>query len=155
MCTALHADIERGALFNEDLKSLKSSMTEMKAQYQTSFGFGDPFPKDSFTRKKKVGKRQRRRPTSRGRWYGSQGLNRQQLGQFPFSPSGGQTFVPGGAHNYQGVSRGNFQGISRGNYQGVGRGTSEPASGGRGICYAFQAGECRRGTGCRYLHQSS
>jgi cold-inducible RNA-binding protein len=44
-----------------------------------------------------------------------------------------------------GGGRGSFGG--RGGYEGGGGG-----GGGAGVCYAFQKGECTRGSGCRFSH---
>ena len=137
LSSLLHSDLEEGVVFSEKLKPLKDSLVALRAQYQTSLGLGDAFPKDSMARKKNKAKRQRRRPFSRGRWYGSQGLNRQQHEQLPFMYQGGQPFGPAGQQAIQ----------------GSGRGAVAPVNAARGRCYAFQAGECRRGSGCRYSHQ--
>ena len=40
-----------------------------------------------------------------------------------------------------------MSGYEGGGYQGRGGG------GGAGVCYAFQKGECTRGTGCRFSHE--
>ena len=134
MCTALHESIERGALFNEELSSLKKSMSDMKAQYQTSLGLGSPFRKDSISRAKRQAKRSRRRSYSRMQSYDTQELARAQL---PYPNFGSQAFASGGLQNSRGTGRGR---------------TSTAPSRGRGPCYAFQAGECNRGRACRFSH---
>ena len=78
MTAAMHADIERAVMFNEDQKALSEFITDMKAQYLTSFGLGTPFSKD-------VGRNRRRsrrgRPYFRERRFFNQELTRAQLEQ--------------------------------------------------------------------------
>ena len=60
MCTAMHALLERAAIYDEELEGLGKFMQDMRTQYQTSFGLGDSFAHDS--------RRPRRRTrTQRGR----------------------------------------------------------------------------------------
>ena len=46
LSSAMHNEFERAVLFNDHLKPFQEFMSEMKGQYQTSFGLGSPFPKD-------------------------------------------------------------------------------------------------------------
>ena len=66
MSTALHAEFHGSAIYNEELKSLRDFMKEMKAQYQTSLGLGTPFNKDSGSRAKRRGQAGRRGGRGRG-----------------------------------------------------------------------------------------
>ena len=134
MCSSMHSEFERCTLFNEELSSLKKSMSDMKAQYQTSLGLGSPFRKDSNSRAKRQAKRSRRRPYSRMQSYDTQEVARAQL---PYPNFGNQAFASGGLQNSRGRGRGR---------------TSTAPSRGRGPCYAFQAGECNRGRACRFSH---
>ena len=47
MCDSMHSEIERAALYNEELKPLDIFTREMKAQYLTSLGLGSTFAKDT------------------------------------------------------------------------------------------------------------
>ena len=129
MCTAMHAEFKKATLYNEVLKSLPDFMKSMKSQYQTSLGLGKPFAKDS-------GGRSRRKTRGRGNNFNRRRGSRRQQVYYPsetFSPqlqSGPISSVGGTA------TRGGYTGASRG----------------RGICYHYQSGNCRRGPSCRFLH---
>ena len=134
MGTVMHSNIEQGALFNKELKPVKEAMTDFRAVYQTSLGLGSSFPKDSQSRSKREAKRSRRRSYPRGGWYGAPGVGRGLQEHVSYAARGGLSFAQ--------------------NLRGSGLGLAENMSRGRGACYAFQAGECRRGSSCRYSHTS-
>ena len=136
MCTSMHAELKRAAVYNEELKSLQDFVKDMRSQYQTSLGLGTPFYKDARRPRRRIrnfpGRTQFRYSGNRG-----QGVNRfhqSQLDEFntgEFSTQGGQ----------QSMTRG--QGIqTRPSFAGRGR----------GLCYDYQAGNCRRGASCRFQH---
>ena len=134
MCDTMHAELKRSAVYADDLRSLPNFMKEMKMQYQTSLGLGESFPNDFASRNK------RRR---RGTTYSRGGRSRQ-------------------ASRYPGYSDRLSPGTQRNELPGYGRGTSgrgasfaqagQVALSGRGICYAYQSGACRRGDSCRFSH---
>ena len=70
LSSAMHNEFERAVIFNDRLKPLQEFMSEMKGQYQTSFGLGSPFPKD-------FGERDRQRENRRVRVRAS--FNRDQF----------------------------------------------------------------------------
>ena len=47
MASAMHSDIKRSALYNEELSPFQEFAREMQSQYQTSLGLGTSFAKDS------------------------------------------------------------------------------------------------------------
>lgn len=51
LCSYMHSELERFALYNDELKPLKDFMRDMTNQYQTSLGLGKSFSKDSSARK--------------------------------------------------------------------------------------------------------
>ena len=137
MCNAMHSEFKRSAFYADDLKPFPDYMKEMKAQYQTSLGLGDSFPNDKTARdKRRVGNNN----YSRGRsWQRSS-----HIGDFGGRSPPGSLFS-----NYDPGA--NFNSFNRGQANSVpirGRG------GGRGNCFAFQAGTCRRGAACRFIHRS-
>ena len=119
MTAAMHAAIERAVMFNEDQKALSEFITDMKAQYLTSFGLGTPFSKDDGRNRRRS---RRGRPYFRERRLFNQGLTRAQLEQ--------QVPLDAAAT------------------------PSIPPVRGRGLCYAYQAGTCRRGGSCRFEHSN-
>ena len=134
MSAAMHSEIKRSALYNEELKPLQEFAREMQSQYQTSMGLGSSFVKDSIAR----GRRRSRGFRGRGRYSSShspyQGWSRfqtfQQLPQVPLT-----------AATNRGVSGEAAQ--------------NGPLSMRRpGICYDYRAGTCLRGGACRYRHAS-
>ena len=133
MATAMHGEFERAVVFNEELRSLNDFIKDMKSQYQTSLGLGAPFAKDSGGRTRRRNTNNRGREFYRSRRHQSMGLDRsQQTLQSAFTPTG------------------QFQHSVEPNLAPPvpirGRGA------GRGVCYAYQAGACRRGNSCRFLH---
>ena len=56
MCSSMHAEIKRTAIYPEEARSVTDFMKDMRAQYQTSLGLGRPFQKDSGVRSKKQNK---------------------------------------------------------------------------------------------------
>ena len=125
MASLLHTDIEGACFYNNDLRSLRDFTKEIKSQYQTSLGLGASFVKDSFQGSRR--RRQRGRGSRYYQNYTSQGLSREQMAQ---SRSVGET----------------FQNRAR-NVPARGRGTGE--------CYGYLNGTCRRGTACRFRHETN
>ena len=66
MCDSMHAEIERSAHFNEQLKPLREFSKDLKTQYQTFLGLGSSFSKDSGTRGRRRSGRGRGRTLARG-----------------------------------------------------------------------------------------
>ena len=125
MCTAMHAELERSAIWNEELSNFRDFMKEMKAQYQTCFGLGKSFLKDSKRRSRNT----QGRSSYRNPHFQNQGF--------------------GLMHNQFPVAGGRGGGMST----GMGRGLQDIASlRSRGICFNFRAGSCGRGTTCKFLH---
>ena len=118
MTAAMHVDIEKAVMFNEEQKALSEFITDMKAQYLSSLGLGTPFSKDDGRSRKRS---RRGRSYYRGRSF-NQGLTRAQLEQ--------QVPLDAAAT------------------------PSIPPVRGRGLCYAYQAGTCRRGGSCRFEHSN-
>lgn len=56
MCNAMHADIKRSEVHSSELKSLREFMKEMRGQYNTSLGLGEPFHNDITRREKRRGR---------------------------------------------------------------------------------------------------
>lgn len=132
MASAMHSDIKRSALYNEELSPFQDFAREMQAQYQTSLGLGTCFAKDSMVR----GRRRARGFRGRGRyisarisyqgWSGFQGV--QQPHQAPLTGTTGR----GAGVN---ASQSDLLSMRR-----------------QGVCYDYQAGTCLRGGACRYRH---
>ena len=129
LCSYMHAELERCALYNDELKPLKDFMRDMTSQYQTSLGLGKSFSNDSSTRK-------------------NRNRNRYTRGQSYVRPN---QFVGRGLGRGLQMARTSF-GIGTGDIANT---DASPLRGrGRGLCYGFQAGTCRRGNTCRFLHLS-
>lgn len=128
MSSAMHAEFKRSTIYNEgELRSLRDSMKDMRAQYQTCLGLGNAFPKDTRAKTKRRNRSYRASSLSRGRSYPDRGISRN------FLPGGGDGVGPGrgGGRIYQ---------------------NGDTPIRGRGICYGYQSGNCRRGASCRFLH---
>ena len=138
MCSSMHAEFERGAIYNEELKPLRDFMREMVTQYQTSLGLGDSFANDGGTRMKKRQRKTRGRPFHYGQAYQSQGssLGQQHTQSWTMAPQ-----------NYS-AGRGFPTSLGRG------QGNLDYARG-RGLCFRFQTGTCNRGESCRFTHLRS
>ena len=123
MCSYMHSEFERNAFHNEDLEPLNDFMRDMTTQYQTSLGLGSSFPSDSSSRKNRT----------RNRYTRGQAYSR-----------------PGG---FMGRGLGRGQQLMQSPFQVGGNGEGSPNSlRSRGECFAFQAGTCRRGNACRFMH---
>ena len=129
VCNSMHAEIKRSAHFNEQLKPLRELSKDLKAQYQTFLGLGSSIAKDSGARGRRRSGRGRGRTLSRG-WesYRPSGFQRDTR-----NPLEGGSFASVAAHN------------------SVGRGMSTNSSR-RDVCFDYQAGRCRQGGLCRFLH---
>ena len=141
MCSSMHAEFERCAIYNEDLKPLQDFIKDMRAQYNTSLGLGASFQSDGRRRQRK----------SRGRRLGYGGVFRSQAQEYPQSAAV-PTVRGGGISTGLGRGQGQF-GQRRAFHDGVGRG-QDPFTymRGRGLCYSFQTGNCNRGNACRFTH---
>ena len=141
MCSSMHAEFERCAIYNENLRPLQEFIKDMRAQYNTSLGLGASFQSDGRRRQRKL----------RGRRFGYGGVFRSQGQEFPQSAA-----VPPvrGGDVSTGLGRGQSQfGQRRAFHDGGGRG-QDPFTymRGRGLCYNFQTGNCNRGNACRFTH---
>ena len=140
MCSTMHAQLERCAIYNGKLKPLRDFMSELKVQYQASLGLGSPFPNDAGSRARKRQKRSRGsgffdQPGSQGYSFGEHSTG------FP-APVASR-------------GRGLSSHRTRGFQATMGRGLSDFAyARARGLCHAYQAGRCTRGATCRYTHQN-
>ena len=143
MCSSMHSEIKRTAVYPEELRSVDDFMKDMRAQYQTSLGLGRSYKKDSGARSKKQKKRGTGRSFFHRRRGGAVGYDRQQQA-LQTEPA----YLLGGGQGFGPVSR-------QQNYRSAGRGLTGSTARGRGLCYGFQSGECRRGNTCRFLHQYS
>ena len=124
MAAAMHSDIKRSALYNEELKPSQDFLREMQSQYQTSMGLGASFSKDFNAR----GRRRSRGFRGRGRArYPYQGWSSYQMMQQPLHTP--------------------FNAAGRGRTGVAGRGQEDLR-----ICYDYLAGSCLRGGACRYRH---
>ena len=132
LSTAMHGELERTTIWNEELKGFRDFMRDMKTQYQTSYGLGLAFANDASQRNT----RRSRNSQRRAGWHNHSSLNFQGFGNG--SPQ---------LHQLQaarGRGRGAF-GTNRGNVS---------ARLARGPCYDFRAGTCGRGDTCRYSHSN-
>ena len=137
MCNVMHADIKRSAVHSSGLKSLREFMKEMKGQHNTSLGLGEPFHNDITCREKRRG-RGLRNPRGQSGRTSDRIVDRNSIrGQRSIQPL-----------NSVRAST-DFGQINRGQVNPL------PLRAGRGDCYAFIAGNCRRGNECRFLHRSS
>ena len=135
LAAAMHCEFEAATFHGNKLKSLQDFMKEMRSQYQTSLGFGATFAKDAFP-----GTRRRTSWRGLGFWrnrrFSQQGSLREQV-----TPQGASSGTYGDARGAQAT----IVGAGAGRGSGVRRSVSN-------ACYDFQAGNCRRGASCRYLH---
>ena len=132
MALAMHSDIKRSALYNEELGHFQEFAREMQSQYQTSLGPETSFAKDSMVR----GRRRARGFRGRGRFLSArtpyQGWSRFQMVQQPH-----QAPFTGGAGRGVNVDA---------------RQSDLLAMRQQGICFDYRAGTCLRGGACRYRH---
>ena len=142
MCNSMHSDIERAALYNEELKPLDSFTREMKAQYLTSLGLGSTFAKDIRGRKSNRGRRTRGRA-----YYQAQGSHGHSFDNGHVNPQGNTSFNSGARMGFPNSS------ITQTGWNANCSAPSYGISGrGRGECYDYRSGNCRRGRACRFLH---
>ena len=80
MCTSMHAELKRAAVYNEELKSLQDFVKDMRSQYQTSLGLGTPFSKDARRPRRRI-RNFRGRTQFRYSGYRGQGVNRLEQSQ--------------------------------------------------------------------------
>ena len=139
MCSAMHAEIERSVLWQQELRSFDEFIKDMKSQYQTSLGLGTSFANDS-------ARRQRRRPRgSRGRGF-SRGQGFQ--GRANAFRSQQDPAMVGNPNGYRGRGRG-AQGAQGGSTRKL---VDIAALRARGACFDYSAGSCARGDSCRFFH---
>ena len=136
MCDAMHADIKRSAVHSSGLRSLEEFLKDMRSQYNTSLGLGVPFRNDISARDKRRG-RGARSPRSQA-WRSSDRFDdrnstRGQRSIQPMSNTGESANFARGHRNQE---------------------NPVPLRG-CGDCYAFLAGNCRRGSTCRFLYRNS
>lgn len=135
LAAAMHCEFEVATFHGNELKSLQDFMKEMRSQYQTSLGFGATFAKDAFpgTRRRKSG---RGLGFWRNRRFSQQGVLREQV-----TPQDASS----GAYRDMGGAQATIVGAGAGRGRGVRRSVSN-------AYYDYQAGNCRRGASCRFLH---
>ena len=136
LCNSMHPDIKRSAVHSTGLKPLKDFMKEMKGQYNTSLGLGEPFHNDVIRRERRKGRGNRNLRGPSWRASDSFGGRNSTRAQRPVQPLNT-------ARALAGFGQGNRRQVN-----------PIPLRG-RGDCFAFLEGNCRRGDECRYLHQSS
>ena len=129
MSNSVHAELKRAAMYNTVLKSPQEFAKDIRAQYQTSLGLGSPFPKDRLHGESGRGKRSSSRSFYRDRRFRSGRSHQLSTG---FSGSDRQGFQ-------------SSDGTTRGGVRDAPLRNTAP-------CYDFQAGNCRRGTTCRFSH---
>ena len=129
MCDAMHADIKSSAVHSSGLRPLGEFLKDMRAQYNTSLGLGMAFRNDISSRDKRRGRG--------GRSSRNQGWRSLERFDGRNSSRGSNT---GEVTNFAGGQRGQ---VNRAPLRG------------RGDCYAFLAGNCRRGGACRFQHRSA
>ena len=136
MCNAMHADIKRSAVHSTGLKSLGEFMKEMRSQYNTYLGLGESFHNDITRRERRRG-RVSRYPRNQS-WRTSERIINQNSGRAQRS---NQSLIPTRAST-------DFGQINRAQLNPI------PLRAGRNDCYAFLAGNCRRGNECRFVHRN-
>ena len=137
MCNMVHGEIKRAAMYNDELKALPDFMKEVKTQYQTSLGLGASFARDAGIQGNRRGRRARGRAYYRSRMVQGQGPTRLL----------GSAQQEAAAEYPSGRGRGAMYQRTQALY-----GNNPVPMRGRGVCYDFQAGNCTRGRGCRFLH---
>ena len=136
MCNAMHTEFKRSTVHSNGLKPLNDFMKDMKGQYNTSLGLGEAFRNDIPERNKR---RERKFSNPRFRTWN-------QSARFDDrSTLGGQR---SGLHQHAQNASYNFDQGGRGH-------RNAGPSRGRGVCYAFQSGNCNRGGACRFLHPNT
>ena len=135
LCNTMHAEIKRSAVHSLKLKSLKDFTKEMKSEYNTSLGLGEAFLNDITRRERRRGRGTR---STRGQpWRAANRVSerdssRGQRGAQPYNPA--VDVAEFGLGNRRQMNPTPFRG--------------------RGDCYAFLAGNCRRGNDCWFLHRN-
>ena len=135
MCTSMHGELKRAAVYDEDLKPLDDFVRDMRSQYQTSLGLGTPFSKDT-RRPRKRSRNSRGRPYSLMSGYRQRGVDRMQQSQLNSFHAGEANTL--GRQGHLTSSR-----VSR---------MADFTNRGRAPCFDYQAGTCRRGASCRFQH---
>ena len=69
MRSAMHAEIERSVLCQQELRGFGEFIEDMRSQYQTSLGLGTGFANDAAGRQKRRSRNSRGRPFSRGQGF--------------------------------------------------------------------------------------
>ena len=122
----MHAEFKRSAMYTDELKPLQDFVQDIKTQYQTSLGLGSPFLNDKASRTRR---RNREAGYTRGRFWRRDSSRIGGVG-------GRGSNLPSGE-----------------NFRDPTFGQATPAQfGGRRICFDYQAGACRRGGLCRFVH---
>ena len=132
LSTAMHGELERTTIWNEELKGFRDFMRDMKTHYQTSYGLGLAFANDASQRTTRRSRNSQRRAV----YHNHAAMNFHGFGSG--SPQ---------LHHFQ-AARGQGRGAFGGNRSSI---TARQA---RGPCYDFRACTCHRGYACRYSHPS-
>ena len=130
LSTAMHGELERTTIWNEELKGFRDFMRDMKTHYQTSYGLGLAFANDASQRTTRRSRNSQRRAV----YHNHAAMNFHGFGSG--SPQ---------LHHFQ-AARGQGRGAFGGNRSSI---TARQA---RGPCYDFRACTCHRGDACRYSH---
>ena len=136
MCSAMHAEIERSVLWQQELRGFGEFIRDMRSQYQTSLGLGVSFPNDSSRRQRKRSRSFRGQSFARGQPFRSQGNADSSQQNTPFMSS-------------------RLENRGRGQDSRIGAPSSVPdiaSLRAQGACFDFANGNCRRGGSCRFLH---
>ena len=135
LCNTMHAEIKRSAVHSLKLKSLKDFTKEMKSQYNTSLGLGEAFLNDITRRERRKARSTR---STRGQpWRAANRFSERDSSRGQRCPQPLNT-----ARDFAEFGQGNR------------RQMNPTLLRGRGDCYAFLAGNCRRGNDCRFLHRN-
>ena len=137
MCSAMHAEIERSVLWQQELRSFDDFIKD--TQYPRSLGLCTSFAKDAAGRQKRRPRSSRGRSFSRGQGFQGRAdaFRNQQDATFVSNPN-----------CFRGRGRGSqgTQGCSSRNLLDIASLRS------RGICYDYSAGSCGRRDSCRLFH---
>ena len=135
MCSAMHAEIERSVLWQQELRGFDEFIKDMRSQYQTSLGLGVSFPNDSSRRQRKRSRNFRGQSFARGQPFRSQGDAYSSQQNTPFSSC-------------------HLGNRDRGQDSRIGAPSSVPdiaSLRAQGACFDFANGNCRRGGSCKFF----
>ena len=139
MCSAMHAEIERSVLWQQELRSFEEFIKDMRSQYQTSLGLGTSFANHAARRQRRRTRSSRGRAVSRGQGF---------QGRANTFRSQQDAAVGGNPNGHRGRGR-----VAQGAQIGLTRNLVDIAAlRARGVCYDYSAGGCGRGNSCSFLH---